>query len=478
MILDEISELVRESNRELDPDGYAFLSRAEASLRILVNYIVKQNQADSTWRDNLAAAVFAAEAFTEISLDEWDRVANFVRGRWRSEKGKLPEPLGPVTLEKYDFDEIRKAMASEDGRGVFWKVDSADQIDYDRFHRTWILSLLLLFEGKSPRETRNVEPLKLAAKRVQNEENGSFYPERVPWVTARVVMALCASGDKAVTSEIVSDACEWLRKPYPEGPCRLGAWDSGTGTWNTALMATAMSIAALVRAGIPRDDPTVSAGVEYLLSYKDLWTTPGREIDGALAMEAFLLVNRNWRDIGNQLSYLLSWANDREPWTDPNLLASDSHDESSKVPFIASSLIGIIKLILDSERPLLIARSKDAVTEVTRRLGKRREVEELIVNSISELHTAMQKLKAERKETLDGFRDSSGGQNIRSALAILETDLEKIDLLTKSARHTVEFEYPNDSPKWKSFLDDLDTLGLKYLRNSWKSIKTRLMNLL
>jgi hypothetical protein len=342
-----------------DKDEAAFLAKAWYSLELLINYLDKQSETDLTWGDNLASAVFAAIAFSAISHQAWYNTAQYIRSRWIiPEDRKLPLPNGKPTSDRIDFDEIAKAMQEEDLSISRRPEDdrSAKKINLDLFHRTWGLGLLLSFEGSAryPDSDRIRELRECSEKAI--EPDGNFYPARVPWVTARVILGLCSSGESIRSSNVVRRATDWLRMPYPDGPCKDGVWESGTGKWNSDVMTTAMCIIALIKAGISVDDVLIKKGASFLWEKKNEWTNNGEEIDSVLALEAIFLVSGKgqWREISKELARILSWSRDRGTWAKSNILASDSHDESSKVPFVAGSLIDIVWDTVKSELPLFL----------------------------------------------------------------------------------------------------------------------------
>jgi hypothetical protein len=189
--------------------------------------------------------------------------------------------------------------------------------------------------------------------------NGSFYPTRVPWVTDRVCLGLAAFGDTVATSPVLRQASEWLRRRAPDGPFRFGSWRSGTGTWNTDMQTTAMTLLALGRMGVEPSDSGVRNALAYLKDGRDDWFRPGKEIDCAQAIEGALVLGGTWRDFATELRSLLAWAQDSSAWAAARTLASVAQDESVKVPEVAGALISIIWETVKAELPLLFQRVVD-----------------------------------------------------------------------------------------------------------------------
>jgi len=409
-------DLARLAESPLDQHGTALLARAWESFHILLRLIAIQVSRDPSWGDNIASAIFGAMALAEVRHELWEIAAQFIRHRWEIlDGGELPIPLNEPTKERIDFDEIEKSMKIEEASRHY--LQRAEGIDFNRFHRTWVLGLLLGFEGTAIRPDRgSLERLKRTAAAVQLPD-GSFYPSRVPWVTARIILGLVAAGESAGTSDVVKKACTWLRRPAPLGPFSLALWESGTGAWNSAEQVSALCIEALVRAGISPVETDVAAAHTFVLAKRNEWTHPGKEIDAACSMQTYLLVRRNWREISSELDHLLAWARDQAAWADPEQTASDLHTESSKAPFVANALIGIVWEIVTDELPLLIEElaPPDFDLQNEEFTFQRSSLQATTRDALNELRATITKAIAHR-ETIAPAIGIEPGQEVRSAM--------------------------------------------------------------
>ncbi len=341
-----------------DQHGAIFLARAWESLTILVNYVSRETATDPTWRNNTGSAVFAAIALISIGSQDYINILKHLSKKWNIDGvDDLPIPNAPIPTERIDFQEIKKTMEVEEKNSGkdYNDEDKAKNIDFSRMHYTWVLGLLLGLAGYKPSINMEIEEKLLnLAKKAQNPD-GSFYPSRVPWITARVLIGLASVGESMRTSNVVRSACEWLCRSYPVGPYKLGTWEPGTGSWNTILGTTAMCVNALIRCGVPSTDFHVKAGISYLKGKKSIWAMQGKEIDGAFAIETILAVEGRWRTVDTELNTLLSWIQQREAWKGNVVkLSNESHDESCKISQISSSLIGIVWDTVKRELPLLL----------------------------------------------------------------------------------------------------------------------------
>jgi hypothetical protein len=340
-----------------DHHGSQFLLQAWRSVTVLCRYVARQTAADPTWGDNTASQVFAAECLASMGdVASWEQIARLLRARWEVTGGSLPQPVGGPPKERVDFDEIYKTMKEEDDLGARlpWTLLTADDVDRDRMHQTWVLGLLLGFEGAAPvRDAGRVRLLQSAAESIQDPQ-GWFYPDRVPWVTARVVLGLAELGLTVESSNSVRLACDWLRSSPPDGPFDFGVWQAGTGRWNTDVMTTAMVMLALARAGVDPSDSCLQDAMAYLVSKRSEWSAPDKEIDTTLAIESMLASGRSWRELLDEIQLVLGWSRGQQPWSEATVVASESHTESSKVSLVASSLINVVWDTVRAELPLLL----------------------------------------------------------------------------------------------------------------------------
>ena len=183
-------DLITLRRAELSNTQGSFLARASTNAGVLVRQLGAMSTEDPSWGDNVASAIFVAEAFADLGLlDKWMKVAAYVRSRWLIDNGtELPSYVGSPPAERDDFDAIAKRMNREDDARIRIYSQYVSTIDLDRFHRTWVLGLLLGFEASAlqDEETR-IARLRSIVREVQLP-SGAFYPERVPWVTARVCL--------------------------------------------------------------------------------------------------------------------------------------------------------------------------------------------------------------------------------------------------------------------------------------------------
>jgi hypothetical protein len=350
-------DVARLSYREDDQFGSVFLAKTWAEFQRLAFVLITYNKKDPTWGDSTGSACFAADALSQVAPDDAIKIILHLRNRWIVDSnGVLPAPRDSDTSEREDFNEIKKSMRDEEMQysNRYTNGDLSDNIDLDLMHRTWITGLLLGLESIS-REP-DVNRLSALLKIAENNQlpSGAFYPTRVPWVTARVLIGLASVGE-TVSNPVVRRAIDWLRMPVRnKGPYRFGTWDSGTGRWNTTLGATAMCAYALYKCGVSPLDQSLQASIAYLVDHKDEWIKPGQEVDGVFALITVLSVRRSWRDFQNELLNLLKWVSSQYAWTTAGQKSSETHEESCKTAQVASHLSSIVWELVEGELDVLL----------------------------------------------------------------------------------------------------------------------------
>jgi len=336
----------------------AALAEAWNAIDSLLERIERQQSVDSTWGNNLASALFAIEALCAVGKREQARPSiEFMRSHWSTAEAEMTLRNG--TAERLDFDEIREHMLEEDasaGRTPMAGWEGGAQVDPARFHEIWASGLVLCAEAAYG-ELDDAELTRLSqfVEGTQSAD-GFFYPARVPWCTARVLMGLARCGRSVSNSRAVQRACDWLLRSANEGgPQEAGIWQGGTGSWNTALETTAMCVLALVASGIDRNDTRLIAAFRYITSQKPFWIAPRREMDGANAIGAYLEMAGDWQFVIPEIQYLLRWTRSQAFWDDATKNSKEQLDQSSRVAFITDYLVDAVWSSLRTELPEFLA---------------------------------------------------------------------------------------------------------------------------
>ena len=340
----------------LRPESLNLLAAWELS-EDLGRWLVRRTEDDPGWNDNLGSSVFAGMALSRLHHDEkWLLIAERLRGRWRYDTGLLPTPVGEPTTDLEDFKQIAATMANEDA--TYWRESghpsglAAADFDTDKAYRCWALGLLLCFEGSAPlrhRDRGRIEQLLRMAGRAA-EETGGYYPARVPWITARILIGISVAAADPAEHPAVGPACRWLRG-LVTGPARQ--WRGGTGEWNTDEATTAMCVIALTEADQGgRAGEAIATALAWLRSaeQKQKWKRPGREIDLAQVIEAFVrCTDDQVRD--DLMTLLQRTKTELGADADPDY---ERPEERLRLPFLAAELTEIVWRTVRREMKVLL----------------------------------------------------------------------------------------------------------------------------
>lgn len=335
---------------------------------------------DNTWGNNVASMIFCANALQAISFDKqanllWRSVADAIRKLWRPAEDLLSiEYIGAqteypygITSEICDFEEIKNRMIEEDGKNSFDKSMKGTEIDYKRFHNNWVLGLLLDFEGKAVDGRDDIRNAYIECAKKMQLPCGGFYPQRVSWVTARIIMGLCECGLDYQNSPLVRRACDWLVEQFvkqhnliwKQSFMTCGGWISGTGTWNTNEQATLMCLSALLMANYP----ILPNG--YLQKVIDMvWDNRHRlntstsedgdekEDDKTWLIDTMILAGKDIFSMRNEIQTLLNHINNS--WSQVGKTANETQGESCQVSFDTFELIKLIWTVLSKNINILL----------------------------------------------------------------------------------------------------------------------------
>jgi hypothetical protein len=315
------------------------------SFNSVVQMMEKQQVIDPTWWYTPSSAMFAIRAFCEIGkVTLASQSISFLKKHWDIINGELQITTQGLSTNE-DFLEIKKRMEIEDDSftdqnfPIGW--DKANQIDHDQFHQTWLIGIILCAEAYSPDNSSYIHELVKLVEKLQLE-NGAFYPSRVPWCTARVLLGLATCGRTMDNSECVRKAVDWLTNDCISGGSAIGGiWHSGTGSWNTTLETTGIVLLALAATGYDISNDILEPSRAYLVSQRSQWTAQGKELDGVQALQAYLETGGEWEDIANETQYFSKWARSASFWQSVRESAGESLEQSCRVAQISSHLIDI-----------------------------------------------------------------------------------------------------------------------------------------
>jgi DNA replication protein DnaC len=322
--------------------------------------ILHQQYIDPTWSKIPSSVMFAIESLSSIGKIETILPSiNFLRSLWVIEKdGNIKIDItGLPTIE--DFEKISESMAKEDENHQLLNKSEkwvpAHEINISDMHKNWLLGVFLTAEASFDRNSLQIQHLIKYALSNSIANSGAYYPERVPWVTARVLLGLSSAGITSSYSPEIRKTVDWLLKERSKGGAMSnGIWESGTGIWNTEIETTSMCLLALIRSGVNPGDERLSNAKRLLYASKYKWTNHSTILDGALAIEAFLASGGGWDEVVNEVKQISMLTKTESFWESTNKYSKETFSQSCRAAQIASNLINIGWLAVRSDLPLLV----------------------------------------------------------------------------------------------------------------------------
>ncbi len=328
---------------ELDKRAAA-VTELWSTFNAAVERMSDQQAKDPTWGKVPSSAMFAVLTFSGIGEAALATSSlEFLRQHWELKDGSLVIEAKDFSTTD-DFVIIGEKQKDQDlslNEALPAGWEPAAQIDLERFHKTWLTGMILCAEGAAQKPRYPLSELAEAAER-QRLDSGAFYPSRVPWCTARMLLGLAVCGHNIHTSSSVADSVNWLLRERNQGGARFnGVWESGTGTWNSTLETTALTLLALAAVGYDNADGQIQVARDYLLSMRPHWVDRNQELDGALALQALLETGTDWEDLSSEAQKLARWARDAASWRVATISARESLQQTCRVAQSASHLISI-----------------------------------------------------------------------------------------------------------------------------------------
>ncbi len=320
----------------------------------LVEKIIYQQSLDPTWNKTPSSAMFAIQALCGLGYKEKAKDSiKFLRSIYTKNQNKIDINTSSLSTQ-HDFKQIKAAMIEQDKKTRIWGEDGKS-IDEEKFHKNWVMGLILCAEAFYG-EMSQKDLLDLALRvenSAQTDQNGRmfFYPARVPWCTARILIGLGLCGRNIENSETVRKISEWLMN-HPS--YNNGRWQSGTGTWNTWIETTALVIQALLTVGVSPYDDIIKKSMEELYSARAEWTQKGKEIDGVTALQAYSYARGDLTKVLNEIMKLAKYGKDVALWINATKPANETLNQSCLVSQTASGLIEVMWRYIQEDLPLLL----------------------------------------------------------------------------------------------------------------------------
>lgn len=356
------------------------------SVDALLDKMINQQKEDPTWGQVPSSITFVVETLSKMGMHkDAEKSIEFLRDSYQRTVEGLPVKIDKLATS-YDFQQIKEKMIFED-KGVKKErhkpkfYEPAKEIDERRFHENWVRGLILCAEAAYGQKSKTelTELAELVEKSAH--ELGYFYPDRVPWCTARILIGLGACGRNIHNSEVVKKSATWLLTPREKnGALEDGIWNAHTGGWNSPIETTALCITALISVGVEKNHPVITQAINFLLDNKDEWIKQGSELDGVAAIEAYSLLDSDWGKVLPEVRSLLRWAKEQALWLHATKRSDETFTQSCRIAQVASILVKLTWKQMISDLPALLK-----IFAISETKPKPHEVKKLVTQVPSEI---------------------------------------------------------------------------------------------
>lgn len=347
-----------------DPQALASVSPLWKLMFSFRANLQEQTAKDPTWNNTPSSMFFVLSTANMLGVvDEYINVVDALCKHITVANGKVLIDYDALTTTS-DFGYIRDRMIQEDSLASQIPYEKAIDIDTERTHRNWLLGLIV---GLKPvlveyGHSNLIQAAEQELIGIQDIE-GFWYPKRIPWVTARILIGLATAGYTGV------DDCIKRGVNYLYSASKDNHWVAHTGGWNNEYETTSLCLEALIKCGEESDSSKMKAIGELLLCKSDTWMKPEYDIDGTTSACALMKIFGVDQQL---LSYVHSLA---ERNIHEIVDSSDSLDysqvQSCKVTQIAYYVIELCWYLLERDIPNLlekfIARSEIGGDSVQRK---------------------------------------------------------------------------------------------------------------
>jgi len=249
------------------------------------NNLKRQTKIDPSW-DNTPSSMYFVISTAEMLgvVDEYKDVIDALCANFSLSEGctKIRYDLLKTTV---DFVKIRERMIEEDKIFSANGYESGESINLIDIHRNWLYGLLIglksiLVDYGYKDLIKNVEDELIRSQ----DEGGYWYPKRVPWVTARILIGLAEAG-YSIKDECVKNGVKYLTSVVKDSK-----WEAHTGGWNNVFETSSLCLEALIKCGVDCDRGLPRDVADYLLGSSQIWMSENYEIDGTTTACALLKI--------------------------------------------------------------------------------------------------------------------------------------------------------------------------------------------
>lgn len=307
----------------------------------------EQTNIDPTWNNTPSSMYFVISTAEMLGVvDEYDNVVKALCSNFELINGSISIKYNALKTTD-DFNNIKKRMITEDESVSFYNYEKGISLDNELIHKNWLFGLMIgLKEVLSTSGYSDlISKIEMELIDAQDEE-GYWYPKRVPWVTARIIIGLSEAG-YSIKDSFIKNGVDYLISLIDNN-----RWVSHTGGWNNEYETSSLCLEAIIKSGYSNiaDNPNINKVINYLLDNKNIWMSEQFEIDGTTTACALLKIN-------GPEKYLYSYIQKLTNRNIHNIIENKldyNNMQSCKTTQIAYYVIELCWYILEQEMPDLL----------------------------------------------------------------------------------------------------------------------------
>lgn len=249
------------------------------------NNLKKQTQIDPSWGNTPSSMYFVISTAKMLGVaDEYKNVVDALCSNFSLHEGNIVIRYDTLKTT-IDFVNIKERMIAEDEVHYDNEYELGVSINREEIHKNWLYGLLVglkkvLVDYGYQDIINHVEDELIKSQ----DESGYWYPKRVPWVTARILIGLAESG------YTIEDQCIQKGINYLTSIVRDCRWEAHTGGWNNVFETSSLCLEAFIKCGVDCDKDLPEGITDYLLNSSQTWMSKDYEIDGTTTACALLKI--------------------------------------------------------------------------------------------------------------------------------------------------------------------------------------------
>lgn len=262
------------------------------------NNLKRQTSIDPSWKNTPSSMYFVISTAKMLGVvEEYRNVIEALCANFILDQNQVVIKYDDLQTT-FDFIKIKERMIEEDEENEAKDYESGKSIDLEMIHKNWLYGLMMGLKNVLIDFGHKDLINRIEIELLQNQESGGFwYPKRVLWVTARILIGLTEAG-YTIKDDFIKKGVEYLISSIKDEK-----WEAHTGGWNNVFETSSLCLEALIKCGVDCENGLVNDVVNYLLRNSQMWMLENNEIDGATTACSLLKI------IGIQDS-LLSYVNE------------------------------------------------------------------------------------------------------------------------------------------------------------------------